>query len=1237
MEDMDDSGIDHSPTDQQEEYDETVEGEEGVEDEEEEYGGGGGEFRQHSPRGRGGFRGRGNNRMEFGSGPRMGQGHGPPPRFRGRGFVPRGPMPPGFRGPPPFSAGPRGPRFRGGPPPPGYDPNWGPMPPPGGMPPHPGGPPPHMMGPPGGPPGMGPPPPHMMGPGGPLMPPPGPFGPPPPGMGGPPNQNAPPPQMMPPPGTGQPPQGNNNQQPAQQQQSQQTQQQPQQSPQHQPPQQQPPQQQQGQTGQGPAGVGGPPVQSSPAMNVPPPTMQTMNQGGPPPSLDLSGEVWVEAKSPEGKSYFYNARTRETTWTKPEGNVKVIMQEQVEAMAQAVAVGVSQSGVPGCMPVGEQDKHQDPQQMPPGMVGGPPPSLGMPPPGFGGPPPGYVGPPPPFGMPPPGFPFPGGFPPPWATGPPGGHPQGLGGPPPIMGGPPPTIAAPPMSGLGHPMQQHADDSTLPQIDPEIIARASDWTEHRAPDGRFYYYNSKAGESVWEKPQPLKDLEAAKMAAAQGMQMMAMSASGVISGKPDELHVSPKVMNEDGDKVLNGDVGDEAKKDNGKEHVDSGKGLTTSEKSTMQQSAQDKSKPVSSNPVPGTPWCVVWTGDGRVFFYNPSSRTSVWERPEELTGRIDVDKLVSTPPVVVVGGVTQATSNAASSVISGNVSSVTNGMTMTTNMEDSSIAAVAVKREAVTNSSDGGPAKKAKIDTIQESKAEEKTEKGEKKAIDIGKEAAMEAEVRAARERAIVPLDVRMKSFREMLSEKDVSAFSTWEKELHKIVFDPRYLLLTSKERKVVFERYVKERAEEERREKRNKMKERKEEFRRLMQDANLHGKSSFSDFTAKYSKDERFKNIEKMREREGLFNEYILEVRKREKEEKVQKRDQVKKDFITMLKESSEVDRHSRWSEVKKKLDSDPRYKAVDSSMQREDWFREFIKHLKDERKREKDRKERDRERKERGGSRREEEKENKPSEKDIDEEEMKAEEEEEAKEKEALEKQARVEASLREREKEVQRTLAVHLRDRDTEREHHKHDEAVQHFNALLADLVRNCELGWREAKRQLRKDHRWELASLVGREEKESYFNLHIEQLTMKKKEKFRELLNETPECSLSSTWKEIRKIIKDDPRYSKFSSSDRKCEREFKEYIKDKLVAAKVDLRELLQETKLITHKSNALVNDNESHMKEIEEMLEKDKRWLILGHMAEERREMLRSYLLELEKKGPPPPPTACDPSRRPTIKR
>lgn len=40
--------------------------------------------------------------------------------------------------------------------------------------------------------------------------------------------------------------------------------------------------------------------------------------------------------------------------------------------------------------------------------------------------------------------------------------------------------------------------------------------------------------------------------------------------------------------------------------------------------------------------MWTGDGRVFFYNPSQRVSLWERPEDLLGRADVDKMVQTPP-------------------------------------------------------------------------------------------------------------------------------------------------------------------------------------------------------------------------------------------------------------------------------------------------------------------------------------------------------------------------------------------------------------------------------------------------------------------------------------------------------------------------------------------------------------------------------------------------------------------
>lgn len=56
------------------------------------------------------------------------------------------------------------------------------------------------------------------------------------------------------------------------------------------------------------------------------------------------------------------------------------------------------------------------------------------------------------------------------------------------------------------------------------------------------------------------------------------------------------------------------------------------------------------------------------------------------------------------------------------------------------------------------------------------------------------------------------------------------------------------------------------------------------------RTSYSEFSSKNSKDERYKSIEKSREREGLFNEYMVELRKQEKEEKAMRREQVSEQF-----------------------------------------------------------------------------------------------------------------------------------------------------------------------------------------------------------------------------------------------------------------------------------------------------------------------------------------------------------
>lgn len=114
--------------------------------------------------------------------------------------------------------------------------------------------------------------------------------------------------------------------------------------------------------------------------------------------------------------------------------------------------------------------------------------------------------------------------------------------------------------------------------------------------------------------------------------------------------------------------------------------------------------------------------------------------------------------------------------------------------------------------------------------------------------------------------------------------------------------------------------------------------------------------------------------------------------------------------------------------------------------------------------------------------------------------------------------------------------------------------------------------------------------------FNEHIESLMKKKREKFREMLDELATLELTSNWKDIKKLIKEDPRYLKYNNSE-KCEREFREYMIDRTITAKVDLKELLKECKLITHKSMEMVKENPNHLKEIQDILKMDKRLVLI----------------------------------------
>ncbi|PIO65090.1 FF domain protein [Teladorsagia circumcincta] len=498
-------------------------------------------------------------------------------------------------------------------------------------------------------------------------------------------------------------------------------------------------------------------------------------------------------------------------------------------------------------------------------------------------------------------------------------------------------------------------------------------------------------------------------------------------------------------------------------------------------------------------------------------------------------------------------------------------------------------------EGPPKKKSRSERKKEALlAQQKKEKEKpvRQMLEKPVDPAVAAELQAQRDREKLPLEERLLQFKTMLGEKGVATGSTFEKELSKIVFDPRYLLLSATERRACFDAYVREKLEQERAEKKRRMKEAKEKFQELLAEAELHGKSSFSSFGSKFGKDPRFKAVEKMRDREDLFNEFVGELHKKEKEERREKKEKAKKEYLAMLAEQTSFTRKTKWSTAKKLLENDERFKAVESSSSREQMFRDHVEKLGDE------------------------------SLSDI---------EEEAE----REKRLAADAAIAARQREVEAELGDKLRERDLESEKHRLQEHQERFNALLVDLVKSAEATWHEARRVLRKDERYAECDLLDKEKKESAFNEHVRTLEKKRRDAFFIVLDEHPKITTQTRWKEARRIIQDEEEtFSKVASnSERKVERDYRDWQEMRHDNAVREFKDLLKETKIITYKSKRMIEENEQHLKDILAVLENDKRWMRMSeNHASERDRILDEYIEVLHRKGTPPPPTQQERERR-----
>ncbi|XP_074273616.1 pre-mRNA-processing protein 40C isoform X2 [Silene latifolia] len=568
----------------------------------------------------------------------------------------------------------------------------------------------------------------------------------------------------------------------------------------------------------------------------------------------------------------------------------------------------------------------------------------------------------------------------------------------------------------------------------------WSAHRTESGAVYYYNALTGESTYEKPSGYR-------------------------GEPGNAAAQPT--------------------------------------------------PVSWEKVPDTDWALVATNDGKKYYYNTKTQISSWQVPPEVTelrkkqeGDNATENSMSVPNSHSLDekGSGAAIVSAPALISGGRDVMAFRGLSAT----GPSSALDLVKRKLqesgaqVTSFPTSASSGSTTLE-INGTKTIEATVKGLQS--DGGKEKQRDCEdgnmsdlsSDSEDEDSGPTKEERVRQFKEMLKDRGVAPFSKWDKELPKIVFDPRFKAIpTYGERRSLFDHYVRTRAEEERKEKRAAQKAAVEGFKQLLEEAKegFDVSTDYHTFKKTWGNDPRFEALER-KEREAFLNERLFALKKVAEEKAQAERTAIITNFKSMLREREDITSSSRWSKVKDVIREDARYKAVKHE-EREAVFNEYISELK-------------------------------------------------ATDDEAEKSKRREQEKLKEREREMRKRKERDEQEVERVRSKVQRKEAVASYQALLVEKIKDPQASWTESKTKIEKDPQGRASNPeLDESDLEKLFREHVKMLYERCAHNFKALLAEviTPEAALRETedgktvinsWSTAKKALKPDGRYSKMPRKDR------------------------------------------------------------------------------------------------------
>ncbi|XP_050892629.1 pre-mRNA-processing protein 40A isoform X1 [Lathyrus oleraceus] len=440
-------------------------------------------------------------------------------------------------------------------------------------------------------------------------------------------------------------------------------------------------------------------------------------------------------------------------------------------------------------------------------------------------------------------------------------------------------------------------------------ASDWAEHAAGDGRRYYYNKTTRQSSWEKPlelmSPLERADAStvwkEFTASDGRKYyfnkITQQSTWTI---PEEL----KLAREQAQKTIS-------------------QGMVSNASDTSNAAASSAATPTPANAANAN----TLTSNGLAS--SPSSITPIIATDHQrlvsgLSGT-PVSNSVVTSNTTGVEPSTVVTVSTAPTTVTGSSGIAANSL-------DSKIPSIAENQAThdSTSSVNGAP-----LQDVEEAKrgfsvvgqtnatpSEEKTNDGETFVY------ANKLEAKNA--------------FKALLESANVHSDWTWEQAMREIISDKRYnALKTLGERKQAFNEYLGQRKKLEAEERRIKQKKAREEFTKMLEECKeLKSSTRWSKAISMLENDERFNAVERPRDREDLFESYMVELERKEKENAAEEHRRNLAEYRKFLESCDFVKVNSHWRKIQDRLEDDDRHlllEKIDRLLVYQDYIRDLEK------------------------------------------------------------------------------------------------------------------------------------------------------------------------------------------------------------------------------------------------------------------------------------------------------------